>query len=298
MSVDRGASLEDARETIDAAIEAFESQNKDHGIVVGVEMGGNPLAGDWSKLSKEFERARAAGLKVSLHFAENKGEEKEHHSILDFAPERVGHAVFMSSSIADRLASSKIPVEVRLPCAMDRKPCICIFALAGWHLADPEQRQQQSFCQPLSDPKRGPQVCLTCHEAFYKVPLPDNVFKGLRAVGHPAVLCCDNAGLLRTSIAKEYMLAINTFGLTARQLDTLITSSVGTIFADGKTRGRVMEACTDRLSELFPTLHGRQARKSAPQSAASMGTGGMAGAVGAAAAALLLGAVVYARMRN
>jgi hypothetical protein len=128
VSVDRGASLEDARETVDAAIEAFESQNKDHGIVVGVEMGGNPLAGDWSKLSKEFERARAAGLKVSLHFAENEGEEREHNSILDFAPERVGHAVFMSRSVADRLASSKIPVEVRLQWTMDRKR-----SLAGYH---------------------------------------------------------------------------------------------------------------------------------------------------------------------
>lgn len=139
-------------------------------------------------------------------------------------------------------------------------------------------------------------MCLTCHEAFYKVPMANNVFKSLRASGHPAVLCCDNAGLLRTSIAKEYMLAIKTFGLTARQLDTLITSSVGMIFADGKTRGRVMEACKDRLSELFPTLHGRQARKAAP-SAAEKGTGGLVGAVGAAAAALLVGAVVYARMR-
>jgi adenosine deaminase len=158
VSVDRGASLEDARETIDAAIEAFESQNKDHGIVVGVEMGGNPLAGDWSKLSKEFERARAAGLKVSLHFAENKGEEKEHHSILDFAPERVGHAVFMSSSIADRLASSKIPVEVRLPCAMDRKPCICIFAPAGWHW----QARSNGSSNLFADPCLIPNVARRC----------------------------------------------------------------------------------------------------------------------------------------
>ena len=141
---------------------------QDSGIVVGVEMGGNPLQGEWDHIRPHFERARKAGLRsilppncshhhpsygiqgcciyicstflkerkdtlspseshimrrVSLHFAENKGAEKEHIDILDFAPERVGHAVFMSRAISDRLIASRIPVE----------------------------------------------VCLTCHEAFYKV---------------------------------------------------------------------------------------------------------------------------------
>lgn len=52
--------------------------------------------------------------------------------------------------------------------------------------------------------------------------------------------------------SQEYRIAIETFGLTARQLDDLVIASVGAIFADGKTRGRVMEACTQGLAEIFP----------------------------------------------
>jgi adenosine deaminase len=65
---------------------------------------------------KDFEphflRARRAGLKVSLHFAENKGWEEEHEAILAFRPERLGHAVFMSQHTCERLLASRIPVEV------------------------------------------------------------------------------------------------------------------------------------------------------------------------------------------
>jgi hypothetical protein len=34
-------------------------------MVVGVEMGGHPLRGEWKQLEPLFAKARAAGLKVS-----------------------------------------------------------------------------------------------------------------------------------------------------------------------------------------------------------------------------------------
>jgi adenosine deaminase len=122
-SVDRGASIAECKETIDVVVQAFQHQNQCQttgigaGVLVGVEMGGNPNLGDWKRdFAPHFLRARRAGLKVSLHFAENEGNEREHGDILDFIPDRLGHAVYMSESITERLLQLRIPVEVCMTC--------------------------------------------------------------------------------------------------------------------------------------------------------------------------------------
>ena len=187
LSIDRGASVEDCKETVDIAIETFETQSKTigGGMLVGVEMGGNPNRGDWVRdFEPHFIRARRAGLKVSLHFAENKGCDDEHEAILAFRPDRVGHAVYMSKGVEERLLAQKTPVE----------------------------------------------VCMTCHQAFYKVRPADNVLGTLLEHGHPAILCCDNACLLQTLPSNEYALAIKTFGLTARQVRSIVLEGARSIF--------------------------------------------------------------------
>jgi adenosine deaminase len=211
LSVNRGASVEDCKETIDIAIETFENQSKTigGGMLVGVEMGGNPNCGDWARdLEPHFRRARRAGLKVSLHFAENKGWNQEHQAILDFRPDRVGHAVYMSEAVGERLLAQKIPVE----------------------------------------------VCMTCHQAFYKVRPADNILGTLLKHKHPAILCTDNPCLLQTLSSNEYALAIKTFGLTARQVHGMVLESVNSIFADDATRAKVRGVCEAKLRQLFPTI--------------------------------------------
>ena len=163
-------------------------------MLVGVEMGGNPNLGDWKRdFAPHFLRARRAGLKVSLHFAENEGNEREHGDILDFSPDRLGHAVYMSESVRERLLQLRIPVE----------------------------------------------VCMTCHKAFYKVPFASNVLGTLIKHKHPAILCCDNASLLQTLPSKEWATAIETFGLTAVQVNRMVFDAVESIFADSITKDKV-----------------------------------------------------------
>ena len=211
LSVDRGASVEDCKETIDIAIDAFEGQSTaiGGGILVGVEMGGNPLRGDFARdFRYHFDRARSAGLKVSLHFAENRENEAEHSAILDFAPDRVGHAVYMSDAICRRLLAQRIPVE----------------------------------------------VCMTCHQAFYKVSMGNNILGTLLQRQHPAILCCDNACLLQTLPSMEHAHAIRTFGLTARDLHRMVMDATDAIFADPKTKAKVRALCETRLDQMFPKL--------------------------------------------
>ncbi|KAJ1480537.1 hypothetical protein T484DRAFT_2794993 [Baffinella frigidus] len=178
------------------------------GMVVGVEMGGHPLRGEWAKLEPLFAKARAAGLKVSLHFAENRGWEEEQNAILDFAPERVGHAVYMSDAIRDRLLASRIPVE----------------------------------------------VCVTCHESYYKVAAANNVFGMLRSREHPAVLCCDNAGLLNTSLSNELYLVATTFKLTPRDLAVLLRDGISAAFLEASQKERLVSESEARLMQLLPVL--------------------------------------------
>jgi len=173
--------------------------------LVGVEMGGNPLRGNWDEFRPLFQQARDAGLRVSLHFAENKGYEDEHEKILEFGPDRLGHAVFMSQNITEKVLQKRTPVE----------------------------------------------VCITCHEAYYKVDRKKNVFGVLKSRNHPAVLCCDNACLLHTILSKEWEVAIETFKLTAEDVQQMILDNVDAIFADNVTKQKLRVQCENRIKSLF-----------------------------------------------
>lgn len=83
-------------------------------LIVGIELSGNPLQGEWKTFLPVFEAARERlRLFVSLHFAEVFNE-KESLSMLQFKPDRVGHAVQMSPAVKSELLHQdpKIGVEV------------------------------------------------------------------------------------------------------------------------------------------------------------------------------------------
>lgn len=83
-------------------------------LIVGIELSGNPLRGEWEAFLPVFEAARERlGLFVSLHFAEVFNEE-ESLSMLKFKPDRIGHAVQMSPVVTSQLLAQdpKIGVEV------------------------------------------------------------------------------------------------------------------------------------------------------------------------------------------
>lgn len=106
LSVNREESLESAMETISLARE-FPSH------VVGIDFSGNPTRGSFPNLLPALEYARKSGHKLSLHFAEVENE-LESNQMLDFKPDRLAHANFMSDKVQKRLIESGIPVEVCL----------------------------------------------------------------------------------------------------------------------------------------------------------------------------------------
>eukprot|EP00668_Euglena_longa_P032089 GGOE01041375.1.p1 GENE.GGOE01041375.1~~GGOE01041375.1.p1 ORF type:complete len:349 (-),score=81.40 GGOE01041375.1:355-1260(-) len=108
LSINRAKAVQDAHETIEVA-----RRYRDRGIV-GVELSGNPYVGSFDAFRPALQLAKRDGLCISLHFAEATTKPEEVDQMLDFRPNRVGHACFMTEAQEARLLRSGIPVEVCL----------------------------------------------------------------------------------------------------------------------------------------------------------------------------------------
>ncbi|KAK9706437.1 hypothetical protein RND81_07G124500 [Saponaria officinalis] len=107
LSIDRRETLEAAMETVKLALEMRGAG------VVGIDLSGNPRVGDWKTFLPALVFAREQGLRVTLHCGEVPNHE-EIHSMLDFHPDRIGHACCLRDDAWKKLKSMKIPVEICL----------------------------------------------------------------------------------------------------------------------------------------------------------------------------------------
>ncbi|XP_020210358.1 adenosine deaminase-like protein [Cajanus cajan] len=107
LSIDRRETTEAAIETVKLALEMRQFG------VVGIDLSGNPSIGDWTTYLPALKFAREQGLCVTLHCGEVPNS-KEIKNMLDFRPQRVGHACYFEDEHWRQLKSSKIPVEICL----------------------------------------------------------------------------------------------------------------------------------------------------------------------------------------
>lgn len=109
------------------------------GIVVGIDLSGDPTRGEWTTWEPALAAARAGGLPLTLHCGEVDNEDevspsREMHmsvvarrhlthcpvfkvrAMLSFRPERLGHAVSAAADagLLPALLASKTPVELCL----------------------------------------------------------------------------------------------------------------------------------------------------------------------------------------
>lgn len=110
LCIDRRHELIESKDAIDLIIKM--KDNYPH-IVKGVDLCGNPNLGTFN--ISLFEKARRAGLKLSLHCAEVKNDE-EVRDILQLKPERIGHGTCIhpnfggSKDLWEQYCKIKIPV--------------------------------------------------------------------------------------------------------------------------------------------------------------------------------------------
>jgi adenosine deaminase len=210
VSVDRAQSVVAATEHVDLALELSQSQPT---TVVGMDLGGNPTQQDFGLFAKVLDRARSSGrLGMSLHCAEipctdpNSLAYLEAASMLEFAPDRLGHALLLPPDLQARLLEARIPVE---SCPTSNVMTLELARHDGSHLTLREGLAQHF-----------------------------NLRSWLEA-GHPVSLCTDDPGVFGTSLTTELWLVAHTFALDVPDLVRLEEASVAFAFCDAATRASV-----------------------------------------------------------
>ena len=187
LSIDRRQSISEAEDTVDLAIEYKENYN---GLVVGVDLSGDPKIGNAGEFLPCLTRARSAGLKLALHVAEvpNIDETK---TLLGFSPDRIGHGTCIypdrggDKELVDMILQAKIPLEL---CLTSNVKCRTVKSYEDHHFGD------------------------------------------WRKNNHPAVICTDDKGVFTSSLSDEYLAAAKTFGLSKMDLWQLSYDSINYIF--------------------------------------------------------------------
>ncbi|KAL4254947.1 Adenosine/adenine deaminase [Abortiporus biennis] len=128
VSLDRRMTDEVAREVVECAIKLKKAGRR----VVGVDLCGDPLAGDMDSFAKHFQAAKEAGLGVTLHIAETPDNPvPETLRLLSFKPDRLGHATFLGSEEKNFVHNSRMCVEI---CLSSNLLCKTVKSLDEHHI--------------------------------------------------------------------------------------------------------------------------------------------------------------------
>ncbi|XP_033109542.1 adenosine deaminase-like protein isoform X2 [Anneissia japonica] len=194
LSVDRSRGVNVAMETVQLAKQFKESSK---GIVIGVDLSGNPNVGDMNDFVPVLKEAKNAGLKLALHIAERTNHVEESALLLSIPPDRIGHGTFLHPEVGGRQ-----------------------------DLVD----MTQKYNIPI-------ETCLTSNVLGRTVPSFDkHHFKYWYDKKHPCIVCTDDKGLMLTSSSAEYIIVSNTFHFTKQQLYDISFNSIDCIFENDKIK--------------------------------------------------------------
>ncbi|KAG8985064.1 hypothetical protein FRB90_004956 [Tulasnella sp. 427] len=142
VSVDRRMSFEDALECVNLAV-GLKSEGR---RVVGVDLCGDPRAGDMKDFLPVFELVHQASLGLTLHIAEVSYSElpPDTDVLLSARPTRLGHAAFLNDPEKDHIRANKIPIEI---CLTSNLLCKTVTDLESHHInAYLQQNHPISIC--------------------------------------------------------------------------------------------------------------------------------------------------------
>lgn len=117
LSIDRRNTVQEAQEVVDLAIKYMSAG------VVAVDLCGDPAKGDVRIFADAFARAKAAGLKITLHFAETEqsATDLELSTLLSWEPDRLGHVIHVNDDFRKIIEQRNIGVELCLSCNVHAK---------------------------------------------------------------------------------------------------------------------------------------------------------------------------------
>lgn len=138
VSIDRKHAAAEVAEIIDMAIR-YRSRG-----VVGVDLCGDPSRPiNLIMLQREFARAKAAGLGVTLHFAEIAASSSlvELEGLLAMRPDRLGHVIHVDGEVKEEIAARKTGLELCLSCNVNAK--LTSGGIGGHHFRDWWSRKER-----------------------------------------------------------------------------------------------------------------------------------------------------------
>ncbi|XP_036424201.1 adenosine deaminase-like protein [Colossoma macropomum] len=189
VAIDRRNGPEVAMKTVKLAEDFMLSSD---GLIVGLDLSGDPMVGHGKDLLPALQRAKNCGLKLALHLSEVPSQKEESELLLDLPPDRIGHGTFLhpevggSDSLVDKVCKQNIPIE----------------------------------------------LCLTSNVKGQTVPSYDkHHFQYWYERRHPCVLCTDDKGVFCTDLSQEYQLAASTFGLSQEAVWLLSQQAIQCSFA-------------------------------------------------------------------
>ncbi|XP_061576931.1 adenosine deaminase-like protein [Cololabis saira] len=209
VAIDRRNGMEVALETVKLAEEFMLSSG---GLVVGIDLSGDPTVGHGKNFLPALERARNSGLKLALHLSEVPSQQEESALLLNLPPDRIGHGTFLhpemggSQSLLDKVVQNNIPLE----------------------------------------------LCLTSNVKGQTVPCySQHHFKYWYQLGHPSVICTDDKGVFCTDLSQEYQLAASTFGLSREAVWTLSQRAIDCCFAEESVKQQLRQTWKSLRPRLF-----------------------------------------------
>ncbi|XP_078541059.1 N6-Methyl-AMP deaminase [Lissotriton helveticus] len=213
LAIDRRGGPEFAKDTVKLAEEFFLSSD---GIVLGLDLSGDPTVGHGRDYMDILAEARRCGLRLALHISEIPDQNAETELLLSIPPDRIGHGTFLSSAVGG---------------AFDMEAYV---------------KQHQI---PL-------ELCLTSNVKGKTVPSYDKHHFGYwYKMGHPLVLCTDDKGVFATDLSQEYQLAASTFELNPAQIWDLSYKSIDYVFASDDVKSNLREKWKELKPEVLSTAN-------------------------------------------
>jgi adenosine deaminase len=259
VSVDRSQSILEATENIDLAILLL--RNSSFGNeVVGVDLGGDPTSAlPFEDFQPLFQKARNAGLKVTIHCAEipcdppQTGDEeevdthpaapllfREAESILEFRPDRIGHGVLLPSVLLQKLRTLQIPVET---C-----PTSNVMTLQLHH-HHPNNNNNNN--NTIDDDQSN-------HGHLVHGLRQHKTLQHWLQESHPLAVSTDDPGVFDTSPTQELWLLRSAFQLSRQHMIQLATNAIRFAFCDETTKQIISERIGKHLvgwDNEFPAEH-------------------------------------------
>uniref|UniRef100_A0A8C3XP49 Adenosine deaminase like n=1 Tax=Chelydra serpentina TaxID=8475 RepID=A0A8C3XP49_CHESE len=198
IAIDRRGGPIVAKQTVKLAEEFLLSTD---GIVVGLDLSGDPTVGHGKDFFEPLFEAKKAGLKLALHLSEIPNKEEETKILLGLPPDRIGHGTFLNSTagsedLVELVRQNHIPIEL---------------------------------CMTSNFKSQTVPSCDKHHFGYWY------------NMDHPTVLCTDDKGVFATDLSQEYQLVAKTFNLTPSQIWDLSYESINYIFASDSVKLKLKE---------------------------------------------------------